>query len=85
MFKNFLDKAKSAIDDVDNALKLANLSGSQVKAKKAVEYDASFFTFQLEGGPLHSSKLNAVAKIKAGIEKEFSDEFNFFQERKQEK
>lgn len=71
MFKNFLDKAKSAIDDVDSALKLANIGGSQNKPKKLLEYDASYFTFQLEGGPLHSSKLNAVAKTKAGTDQEF--------------
>jgi len=68
MFKNFLDKAKSAIDDVDQAIKLAAVVGTTniAKLKKQPEYDSTYFTFQLEGGPIHSSKLNAVAKIKAG-------------------
>jgi len=65
MFRNLLDKAKSAIDDVDNAIKLASV-GNNAKQKKQLEYDSSYFTFQLEGGPIHSTKLIAVAKIKAG-------------------
>lgn len=69
MFRNLLDKAKSAIDDVDQAIKLAGGSGS--KQKKQFEYDSSYFTFQLEGGPIHSSKLNAVARIKTGFQSLF--------------
>ncbi len=71
MFKNLLDKAKSAIDDVDNAIKLAGVGAASLnlKTKKQPEFDSSLFTFQLEGGPIHTSKLNAVAKVKSGINK----------------
>lgn len=64
MFKNFLDKAKSAIDEMDQKLQTAT---KDLQKKKPAEYDASYFTFTLEGGPLHSSRLTAVARVKAGI------------------
>lgn len=62
MFKNLLDKAKNAIEDIDITLK----NGNNTKAKKLMEYDANFFTFALEGGPLHTTTVKAVAKIKTG-------------------
>ena len=62
MFKNFLEKAKSAIDDIDVAITKVQ---QQTKGKK-FEYDASYFTFILEGGPLHTSQLNAIARVRAG-------------------
>lgn len=61
MFKNFLDKAKSAFDDADISKHVAT-----PKNKKPIEFDASFFSFALEGGPLHTEKLTAVGRIKAG-------------------
>ena len=60
MFKNFLDKAKSAFDDDKHNI-------TTPKGKKIIEFDASFFSFALEGGPLHTSRLTAVGKIKSGF------------------
>ena len=62
MFKNLLDKAKSSIENIDITLK----NGNNPKAKKLLEYDANYFTFTLEGGPLHTTIVKATAKIKAG-------------------
>lgn len=63
MFKNFLDKAKSAFDDADKH----GITTPKGKKMPVIEFDASFFSFALEGGPLHTSRLTAVGKIKSGF------------------
>lgn len=62
MLQNFLVKAKSVIEDMDRTL----TETANPKSPTKFEYDDSFFTFQLEGGPIHSEVLTASARIKYG-------------------
>lgn len=61
MINNFLEKAKSVIDDVNR-----NLQSPTGKGRHSFEYDDSYFTLQLNGGPLHTDLLTVQAKIKEG-------------------
>ncbi len=60
-FKNFIDRAKKQINERvkdDSPVKIG---------KNEAQFDESFFTFQLQGGPKHTELLVASARIRDGI------------------
>jgi len=72
MIKNLLGKAKSVLDEVESTLKSPDSSES-----KHFNYDETYFTFSLTGGPIHTELLNASAKIRQGTFFSFIYLYNF--------
>lgn len=62
MIKNLLGKAKSVLDEVESTLKSPDSAES-----KHFNYDETYFTFSLTGGPIHTELITASAKIRQGI------------------
>jgi hypothetical protein len=60
-FKNFLDKAKKKAEQFAEEIAI------KPTEKKLIEYNETFFSFKVEGGPKHTDMLVAAAKIKEGI------------------
>ncbi len=58
-FNNLLEKAKSVIDDVNKNLNSPSL-------KNPSQYDDTYFTIALKGGPLHTDLLTINATVAEG-------------------
>ncbi len=70
-----IEKAKKAADELQDGLvqfEIHPRTGQQINTqpqkteKKIFDYDESYFTFKLEGGPKHSEPLIANARIAQG-------------------
>lgn len=59
-FKGFLEKAKKKAEQFADEIAIKPTN------QKPIEFNETFFTFKVEGGPKHTEMLVAGAKIKEG-------------------